>query len=437
MSVRSVVQIALLAVAVPLGSVSYGQVEKDGPGNGGGAPRQAETDWTAVFRQLGEEHRALMETRLRLATEMDSPQRTRPLKDIGAEFEENGRSLEAVDRRRALAEEEMFAEDTRRRENDALVVVGTGVAVALSERSHAKFLAQTDNAKRSEWPKGLVFKSKRVEQVVAELASHRAEVAFFDAPLKEDQERLLATAFAGQETPQRSVLGRAVLVIVVHRTNKTPSLTLAQIERLYRHEIRRWADVGGPPQTVARLGTTSPALSARMFGERVLHRNPIAFPDEVIANAEHPMDADEYLAKLREQADRFPGHGPFPRFMHDGRVLEEVGKDAAAIGYCLLLPNHKLPADVRVLSLSGEVDKPGMSPVTADGNLVPEYPLVQTLWVLQRPDSSECARAFVRFLCSKENSGVLKECGIWPEADIQRSVAEERLPMLEAHPASP
>ena len=156
----------------------------------------------------------------------------------------------------------------------------------------------------------------------------------------------------------RRDIGVYAVAILVNDRNPVRTLTLSQVEALYRKNEMKWAAVGGKDNEVMRTGTCYPALSWSIFNEQLLGGKQVAFADEVLPVPEgrRAWTYPELIAQRNARAARHPGGGPFARFVTDREVITAVAEDPHAIGYCYIEVGQRLPPRVRALGLQ-EDDK--------------------------------------------------------------------------------
>ena len=107
-------------------------------------------------------------------------------------------------------------------------MAGTDTAFGSLRDLYDKF-----KAGRSDVPPNLLYMSGGDEVGIAELTAGRAEAAVVRESLTEPQLKRLKDAFSGREIKEIPYC-RTALVFVVHAQNGVPSLTLRQIEDIYR-----------------------------------------------------------------------------------------------------------------------------------------------------------------------------------------------------------
>ena len=297
---------------------------------------------------------------------------------------------------------------------------GTGYATMLE-----LYKAFTDADEELEKPRRLLYESVGNEEGLKMLADGKVQMAVVRIPSVNDEELPIWDLAPPGFT--RQTLGAAPVVILIHEKNPVRSLSVDQVEALFRADADNWSDAGGLNRPVNRFGTTYPALSWGMFTRQVLHGKRVGFPEE-----KRPRDTsvmrtrEEILAAQRERRGRFPGSGPFPRFKDDAQVAQAVAKDFNGIGYCILPPDDRMPEGVKAVGISPAKGKPAYTP-THEHILLEEYPLQETLWLVVGPNASEAARAFLAFATTQDASKVIASTGLRPVQERQELLIKRRV----------
>jgi len=304
---------------------------------------------------------------------------------------------------------------------------GTANACGVTELLYPEFLGALDPKKRSTFPSQIYYEANGSDAGFQKLLSSKTEAAVLDRPLKDEEKAAMEKAFPDpQRRPQEIVFCRAAVAIVVHRGNRFLGLTMEQVEHIYRAKIEKWSAVGGADQNISRLGTNYPLLSWRMFSHQVLHGEGVRFPNEFKYDPNHLPQAEELHRFYKEQHSRFPGGGPFPCFANDAKLVEEVSKKSNAIGYCLLFASSERMKNVRIVPIARKQGDDPVAPLH-NGALSDTYPLQEVMWFLVHPDAPESTRAFVEYCASSKAASIIKQCGLWPDCQLEQVRGQQRL----------
>jgi ABC-type phosphate transport system substrate-binding protein len=377
----------------------------------------------------------------------DAERRLQELAERSRQIEEE---LKSPDRKRTIAEirkehdaiAKEWAEQTRR-DNEAtklyddslinavkscsVLIAGTANACGVIERLYPDFLGTLEPKQASSFPSQIRYEPEGSDLGLKKLIAGQTEAVALDRPLSKEEKAALKKAFSDpQRQPQEVVFCRAAVAIIVHRSNRFQGLTMDQVQQIYRAKIEKWSAIGGADQSIGRLGTKYPLLSWWMFTNRILHGETVRFPDEFKFDPNHLPQAEELHRFYKEQHSRFPGGGPFPCFENDAKLVEEVSKKSNAIGYCLLFASSERMKNVRLVPIAR---KQGDDPVVPlhNGALSDTYPLQEVMWFLVHPDVPESTKAFVEYCTSSKAASTIKQCGLWPDCQLEQVRGQQRL----------
>ena len=116
----------------------------------------------------------------------------------------------------------------------------------------------------------------------------------------------------------------------------------------------------------------------------------------------------------------------------DEQVVAALIERPSAIGFLRYPPGGQLDKRVRVL---GIVTSKGAKPVfptaatVADGS----YPLTDSLTLYLQPAAPQSARDFCKFAAGPEGAKIVKQCGLWPEYELNDLRGVKRLQDVKAH----
>ena len=362
-----------------------------------------------------------------LVEELRLPERKRPIEEIRREHEsllqqikkEKKQLREANERRNEVV---LNAVKTR-----SVVVAGVASACGVMKQLYPEFLGAMEPKQASSFPPRLFYEPDGSDASLKKLLAGKTQAVVLDRPFRKEETTALQKAFPDpQRQPQQIVFCRAAVAIVAHRGNRVRGLTMEQVEKIYRAEIKKWSAITGLEQDIARIGTKYPLLSWRMFTCQILHDKAVRFPDEFKYDPNHLPKAEELDRFYAEQRGRFPSGGPFPCFENDAKLVEEVSKKSNAIGYCLLFASSERMKNVRLVPIAR---KQGDDPVVPlhNGALSDTYPLQEVMWFLVHPDVPESTKAFVEYCTSSKAASTIKQCGLWPDCQLEQVRGQQRL----------
>ncbi|MHB1155378.1 MAG: substrate-binding domain-containing protein [Phycisphaerales bacterium] len=319
----------------------------------------------------------------------EARQRQREIEEI------NRRNIEEANRRQIEQFRQMHAND--------LCIAGVDGLTSVMEHLYADFHQSHPGS-----PEHLEYTGGGNDGGVRFLADRLVDAAVFLHPLIERQMKTLNDAFPpiNDQSPLQSVeIGRYVTVVVVHKSNLISSLTLAQLEDVYRGKIANWSGVGGGDHPITRIGTVGTHLGSSLFVRHVLHgqdvqREPLPFRKEGYTDAE----IREFNARMREKY-KATGGKPYAMYETDTQVLKAVADSPHAIGYCLMPANGQLPESVKVLGLMVKNNQAAVLP-TRECILLGGYPIQQAIRFVVRSDASAAAKAFIAYVCGEKGEAV-------------------------------
>lgn len=113
---------------------------------------------------------------------------------------------------------------------------------------------------------------ENADQAIAALADGEEDMVFCPEPDAETMRTLSAQGSLLEVTP----LARAALVVVVHRDNPLPGLTLAQLRDIYSGKITRWRELGGPDANILPFQHAADDAAQTFLREHILNgRSPL------------------------------------------------------------------------------------------------------------------------------------------------------------------
>jgi phosphate transport system substrate-binding protein len=215
------------------------------------------------------------------------------------------------------------------------------------------------------------------------LIAGRTDIAPTSRPA--NAQELAAAKAAGYRLRSQSI-GSYGVTIVVNKQNPLTNLKPEQVRGIFTGRITNWKQLGGPDRRIVLF------VLDRTTGARAGFR-------------ELAMRADDYAASARALPDY-------------EKILAAVASNQDAIGYGDMQP---LPSGTRGLLINGQ---------PANGAAIYEqvYPYASTLYfytLAQR--ETKAARAFTRFVLSREGQRLIQSAGYVPRlpvpASVQRSIA--------------
>ena len=188
---------------------------------------------------------------------------------------------------------------------------------------------------------------------------------------------------------------RDAAVLIVNPSNPVDHLTLADLQRIYRGELKRWSELGGTTTPIVPVVQTPDADLTEFFIEEVLGGEAI--------------------------------HARAVSVDSDSDVVRTVREQPGAIGY-ITLSHAGLGA--RVVKLAALKGLPYYAPdleLVHDG----KYPVTRFYNMYVREGGPALANGFITFVTSLEGQRLIREAGFVPTSVPVRFV--RRSPMLSTH----
>lgn len=221
---------------------------------------------------------------------------------------------------------------------------------------------------------------------------------------------------AGASQPEYFFAGCLRVVVIVNKSNSIHLLDFVEIRKAFNQmgRVSKWQDVGGIGTAAVRCyGPSERAWARQLFQEKCMTRwrdleatggrelQRLSFRDDLAACA----DAKEVIAKVRK--DRY-GLG----FFAIGQELSE--RDLQG---------------VKVLPIKAKEGDEAIAP-TLEAVVEGSYPLSEPVFLYVHPDAPKEAWEFCKFATGPEAAKIVKQCGLWPEYDLEQICGKRRLAEL-------
>ncbi len=215
---------------------------------------------------------------------------------------------------------------------------------------------------------------------IAALINGTTDVATASRTIKDQERRTIAELRGAEVTETKAALD--ALAIYVHEGNPVRSLSIEQLRRIYRGQVKNWSEVGGPDRRIILYSRENNSGTYAFFKERVL-------------------DDLDFAA----EAQTLPG---------TAAVINAVSHDPGAIGY----GGIGFGSGVRTVPVS-DGDGPGIAP-TMENATGGTYPLARYLHLYSVGEPSGLAGEFLSWVLSPEGQALVEATGFYPlppEAD--------------------
>jgi phosphate transport system substrate-binding protein len=206
---------------------------------------------------------------------------------------------------------------------------------------------------------------------IAALLAGECDIAPSSRPLNEDEMRILKSR---SQRIENNVVGYYGIAVVMQANHPVKALTDKQVEKIFTGEFKNWKDVGGPHKPINIYVPDKEAGTYLGFQELAMSRKP-------------------YASTIIEKAT-----------YHE--IGEAIANDPAGIGYASL-------GVMRDMKLQGAIIN-GIhpSPIAVIEGLYPYARMVRMFTI--RGQASRDARAFIRYVQSKEGQAIVEKTGFVP-----------------------
>jgi phosphate transport system substrate-binding protein len=209
---------------------------------------------------------------------------------------------------------------------------------------------------------------------IASLLAGTADVANASRPMN-DRERVTLSNDRHVEAHETRVALDA-LAIYVHTENPIASLSMEQLASIYRGQVTRWSEVGGPDRPIVLYSRENNSGTYAYFKEHVLGNMDFAVT-----------------------AQTLPG---------TAAVINAVSRDVGGIGY----GGIGYGQGVRTVPLVGRDGAP-IQP-TLENATSGEYPLSRFLFVYTAGEPTGLAADFLAFVTSEQGQRLVEQAGFYP-----------------------
>lgn len=183
--------------------------------------------------------------------------------------------------------------------------------------------------------------------------------------------------------PNYIVFGIDGLSIIVNKANKVKSLTMDQVAKIYKGDIKNWKEAGGADMPISLYGRQSSSGTFVYFRQNVLR--------------------GEYSTKMN-------------RMSGNAQIVEGVKADRAGIGYVgvgYTERDGKVIDGIAVLSIALKEGTDAVSPLVEADVLSGRYPIARPLYHYFNGKPSDDLRAFIDFELSDAGQAILKDQGFY------------------------
>lgn len=185
--------------------------------------------------------------------------------------------------------------------------------------------------------------------------------------------------------PFRVVFATDGISVIIHPENPVDKLTLEQLGKIFKGEIKNWSEVGGPNLTISLYGRQSNSGTFVFFREFVLKGD----------------------------------YSPHKKMMNgNAQIVEAVQRDKAGIGYVAVgyVVNYKgeIKPGIKILPIAENAQSEAYSPIVMENVMTGKYPISRPLNQYLAGKPSGKILDFIRFELSPEGQEIVKKQGFFP-----------------------
>ena len=216
---------------------------------------------------------------------------------------------------------------------------------------------------------------------ISALMNHTVDIANASRAIKPEE---IAEAKYLGFTPIEFVVARDAIAVIVNPANPVNQLTLEQISKIYKGEIKNWKEVGGEDRPIVKLSRETNSGTHVYFLETVVR----------LGNSKDPslFSPDTLLLPSSEG------------------IIVEVRDNPNAIGYDGL---GYVTDEVKVLAVAKDANSPYILP-SSDSVSDGKYPIARNLYIYTYNEPQGEVKVYIEWLLSSEAQSIVKELGFVP-----------------------
>ena len=216
---------------------------------------------------------------------------------------------------------------------------------------------------------------------IASLLNGTVDIANASRAIKQEE-----VEEAGQRgiEPVEHVIARDAIAVIVHPENPIKELTMAQVSRIFRGEVKNWSELGGEDRPIVRVSRETNSGTHVYFLEAVVRLGD--------SDNKEIFSADTLLLPSSEG------------------IISEVSDNPNAIGYDGL--GYVTPT-VKVLGIAEHVGEPYILPSAETVN-AGTYPIARDLYMYTAKDPSSAVVQYLEWIRSAEAQEIVTELGFVP-----------------------
>ena len=226
---------------------------------------------------------------------------------------------------------------------------------------------------------------------IASLINQKTDIANSSRPLNEKEKQLIEK----QNIKVYPVIfAQDAIAVIVHPNTKITELSLENVGKIFRGEIKNWKELGGSDVPVSLYGRQSNSGTFVYFRERILK--------------------GEYDPSIKQMNGT-------------AQLIEAVKQDIGGVGYVgigyLLNKKDEVVSTIIAVKLR-ENDKPAVSPLDKEAIIDGRYPIIRPLFQFLNDKPTGKTLEFLRYELSTEGQKIVAQKGYF---EINKQQREQNL----------
>ena len=220
---------------------------------------------------------------------------------------------------------------------------------------------------------------------IASLINNQTDIANCSRSMKDKE---IDLAISAEVAPLEIVIAMDGLALIVQQDNNVNSLTIDQLSKIFKGEIKNWKDVGGKDTEISLYGRQSNSGTFVYFRDAVLK--------------------GDYSPRMK-------------RMNGNAQIVEAIRREPAAIGYVgvgYVADEEGNPLQgIKVLSLVKESESKPVNPLDQEKVKKGLYPLTRPLFQYLDGKPEGILLKFIKFELSSNGQNLVKKEGFYPVTD--------------------
>jgi len=233
-----------------------------------------------------------------------------------------------------------------------------------------------------------------------------------DGNLANFEKTLLDNQFGSQKAVKLRPLGQLVLYVLVNKRNKTQSITIKQLEKIFRgrnlnpsqNPITDWNQVSNGEES----------------GPINYYIPPRAWYDSYVMRLKG-MNGRKFGPRAGDFSKK-----PYAQQTSISGVVGSVIKDPKGIGFIAVPPGFSLDNRAKIISIQFDETAGSVAP-TISNIYADNYELANNLVIYLHPEASLPAQQFYQYVTSAAATKIISKHRFFPEYDRQKYFSDQRI----------